>query len=128
MKFRNTEAAQRFAERREREDRAPRLRDEAPDVTHLSLEMSERRAEATAPEIEYIRRIVVQSAPALFEIPCGDTGCAEGGHDITRTVLDELRSRHESFEGEDACYGNVGPNSTPCGRILRFKGTVSYRK
>src|SRR5689334_13742570 len=83
---RTTEGMQRQIERREREDRAPRLRDELPTLTSLRLDIEERRngVEVDPP---HVRRIVVASAPALFELTCGDPHCGDGGHDVTRVIL-----------------------------------------
>jgi hypothetical protein len=120
---RNTEAARRFAERRRREDEAPRLLARVPDLATLDLEISERKGEAAA-EAAHVRRIVVVSAPALFEIPCGDPACQDGGHDLTHPVLRALERRERRFEGEDACHGRLG--ASPCGRTLRWVGRAGY--
>jgi hypothetical protein len=121
---RNLEAARRFAERRRREDDAPRLHAEVPDLLSLVIEISERKGEVAA-ETTHLRRVVVASAPAHFEIPCTDPSCQDGGHDVTHGVMRALRERRVSFHGESVCHGSVG--SAPCGRVLRYAATATYR-
>jgi hypothetical protein len=118
----NSPAAQRFAERRRREDDAPRLGAEVPKLVSLRLEVDERGG-SSAPK--YIRRIVVDTAPALFFLPCGDPRCVDGGHDVTDMVMRSLRSRLPSFEGTNECMGSVG--SGVCARVLHFEATAEYR-
>ena len=118
-------AAQRFAERRQREDEAPRLRQEVPEVESLKLDVDERRPGGAVAEAPHIRRVVVEHAPALFILACGDTSCKDGGHDVTMQILRFLRSRQTSFEGDDVCNGMVG--TAPCSRILHYVGTATYR-
>jgi hypothetical protein len=119
------EAAQRFAERRKREDEAPRLSAELPQLRALRLDVDEHmRDGVVSTEPAHIRRIVVESAPALFFLPCGDARCKDGGHDITHPVMEALRSGETRFEGEDECSGSQG--SGQCGRILRYVGIASF--
>lgn len=122
MNFRkNSPAAQRFAERRQREDDAPRLSAEAPDLLSLRLEIEEKGGSA---QPKYIRRIVVDTAPALFFLPCGDPRCVDGGHDVTTPVMRALRGRIQSFDGTDDCVGSVG--SSTCARVIRFNAVAEY--
>jgi hypothetical protein len=121
---RNAEASRRQAERRQREDQAPRLKDELPELVTLDLELSERKGEAD-PEMTHVKRVVIASAPAHFEIPCGDPSCDGGGHDITHTVMRALRGRLTKFDGEDVCHGSV--RSSQCGRVLRYAAVATYR-
>jgi hypothetical protein len=121
---RQSEASQRFSERRKREDEAPRLLAEIPQLESLKLEIGETSGGAPVAEPAYVRRIVVQNAPALFFVACGDSRCKDGGHDITHEVLRQLRTRGTSFRGEDSCAGSVG--SSPCGRTLRWTATATY--
>jgi hypothetical protein len=121
---RNSEAFQRFAERRRREDDAPRLQAEVPDLATLDLEVTDEGSE-TAAALKHTRRVVVASAPALFEIPCSDPACVDGGHDLTSTIMRALRSHAAPFEGEDTCHGSV--RTTVCGRVLRFSAVATYR-
>jgi hypothetical protein len=125
MNRRNRDAANRFAERRKREDEAPRLATEAPFLETLRLDLEERRPGMVSAEVSHIRRVVVAHAPALFEVPCSDASCADGGHDLSTSVLRALRQRSERFEGEDTCLGQVGNAS--CDRILKYVGTATFR-
>ena len=86
--------------------------------------MSERKGEADA-EMTHVRRVVVASAPAHFEIPCGDTSCDGGGHELTHVIMRALRSRVPRIEGDDVCHGSV--RSSHCGRILRYAAVATYR-
>src|SRR6185436_7217073 len=90
MNRRFSEAAQRTSERREREDRAPRLLAEVPRLQALDLVISESRSQSTSVDTKYVRRIVVASAPALFDITCSDASCRDGGHQVTYHVLRQL--------------------------------------
>jgi hypothetical protein len=122
---RSREAAARFAERRKREDEARRLAAEVPELATLRLAIEERRAQITTPESKHTRLVVVDRAPALFEIPCGDPACDGGGYDLTERILRELRLRVPEFVVEDPCYGTVG--SGRCGRVVRAVVTATYR-
>jgi hypothetical protein len=119
------EAAQRATERRRREDEAERLRNAVPKLDSLRLEIEERRMGGLVAEASHIRRIVVESAPALFVLPCLDRECKEGGHDVTDAILRSLRSGALRFEGEHACEGRLG--AADCGRILRYIAIATYR-
>lgn len=123
---RQTEAAARSAERRRREDAAPRLREEVPALETLRLEIQERRADTLIAESSHVRKIPVEFAPALFELPCHDAFCTEGGHDMTQLILRALKSGQTAFEGEDACNGHTG--TAPCQRVLRYVATATYRR
>lgn len=124
MSWRGREAAERFAERRRREDDAPRLSQIAPTLATLSLEIQERRAGYSTGESAHIRRIVVENAPALFVLPCRDPACKDGGHDITDFVTRGLRAKLTRFENEDACMGNVG--SSTCQRVMHVVASATY--
>ena len=122
MKHRtNNPASQRFAERRQREDDAPKLRSEVPSLTGLKLDIEERTGIGVT---KHIRRVLIDRAPALFLVPCGDPRCTDGGHDITWTVMHALRARQGSFEGTDECTGALGTST--CCRVLHFAGTAEY--
>jgi len=122
---RRSDAAERAAERRSREDAAPRLKDRAPDLVSLKLEVEESHDTVGAGEPKHVRHIVVERAPALFILPCGDRSCEGGGYDITSPVLRALEAHQERFTAEDRCHGTVGNAS--CGRSLRVIGTATYR-
>jgi hypothetical protein len=117
----NSLAAQRFAERRRREDEAPRLCDQVPALRSLSIEIEECFGSGTT---KHIRHYVVGNARALFLVPCGDPRCTDGEHDLTSSVMHALRARETSFHGSDDCAGNVG--SSVCSRVLRFDGAAEY--
>ena len=124
MKWRDAEAAARLAERRKREDEAPRLATIVPTLEKLQLEVIERSANISRPEHTHIRHVVVASAPALFVFPCRDTQCKDGGHDLTAEILTALRNKKVRFEGEDACSGMVG--SSTCSRIFGYVAQATY--
>lgn len=121
---RRGEAAQRFAERRRLEDEAPRLRDAVPRLKACRIEIKDSRAGVTSADITHTRRIVVEHAPALLLIPCGDPSCRDGGHDITAELLRGLRSGQSEIRGEDTCFGHLG--TADCGRVLRFTAFAEY--
>jgi len=124
MKWRNAEAAERQAERRRKEDEAPRLAVLVPNLEKLRIEVLERSSSIVRPEHTHVRHVVVASAPALFVIPCHDTQCKDGGHDLTAEILAFLGRKRERFEGEDACTGMVG--TAPCTRILGYVAEATY--
>jgi hypothetical protein len=124
MRRRDNAAAQRSQERRTREDAAPRLAREVPNVASLDLVIAERASDVGA-ETVYTRRVVIAAAPALFEVPCGDPSCEGGGHDLTLAIMRALRNGEVSFTGEDACHGSVRTSS--CTRVLRYTGDATYR-
>ena len=121
---RRTEAAERFAERRRQEDEAPRLRDVAPDLTACKVDIEESRGGLTTADVKHTRRIIVERAPALLLVPCGDPSCRDGGHDITSAFLRGLREHRTEIRGEDTCQGHVG--TADCGRVLRFTAFAEY--
>lgn len=122
---RNSEAAQRFAERRRREDAAPRIREVVPNLATLRLEIDERRGASNAGDPKHVRLVVVDSAPALFNLPCGDHACKDGGHDMTDNVLRALQAGATRFELEDTCHGNVG--KAFCGAVMHIVITATYQ-
>ncbi len=121
---RNNEAAIRAKERRDREDAAPRLTTRVPRLLSLALEIKESRGEQSIFEASHVRRIVVERAPALFELACAERGCEGGGHNLTLEIMRSLSAGRTQFDGHDTCGGQVGNN--PCGRELRFQGTATY--
>jgi hypothetical protein len=117
----NSPAAQRFADRRQREDEAPKLSTQVPSLTTLELEIEERTGIGGT---KHTRRILIDRAPALFLVPCGDPRCMDGEHDLTTTVMRALRAHETSFHGSDECRGSIGPSA--CSRVLHFDGTAAY--
>lgn len=121
---RQNDAALRFAKRRQREDDAPRLLDAVPNLTSLKLELDERPHAETAPALRHTRHIVVDRAPAVFFIVCGERGCTDGGHDLTRDVIRELERSSKSFSGEHECDGLR--DGSRCRNTLRYRVLASY--
>jgi hypothetical protein len=113
------EAKQRIADRRLREDEAPRLVEEAPRLATLQIDVENGTN-------RYLWRIVVERAPALFEIPCPEQGCENGGHDLTREIMRALRTSAPRVEGESSCRGDLGQRT--CGRVLKYVATATYRE
>jgi hypothetical protein len=119
---RNNLVADRFAERRRRENDAPKLCDQVPTLTSLRLDIEERSIVGV---IKHIRRVVIDRAPSLFLVPCGDPRCADGEHDLTSTVMRALFARKTAFHGSKGCTGSLGPSA--CQRVVHFDGTAEYR-
>jgi hypothetical protein len=116
---RNDQAAkQRSQERRQREDEAPRLIKEVRRLTSLHIDVVNGGT-------QYVWRIVVERAPALFEIACLEPACTNGGHDITRSVMQALRASSVRFEGEGVCPGDLPLGA--CGRSLKYVAKATYR-
>ena len=122
---RSREAAARFAERRRREDEAPRLTAEVPGLATLKMAVEERRGSVTTAESKHVRHVVVDRAPALFLVPCGDPACDGGGYDLTLRVMRELRARRTEFAVDDECLGSVG--TARCGRMVHASVTATYK-
>jgi hypothetical protein len=118
---RNTLATDHSANRRRREDEAPKLCRQVPALASLRLELDE---QCGAGGIKHIRRFVIERAPALFLVPCGDPRCTDGEHDLTSTVMRALHARETVFRGSDDCPGSVGMGACP--RVLRFAGRAEY--
>ncbi len=126
MKRRNrTEAAERFEERRRREDGSPRLREEIPQLESLRLQLEHFRRGGTSPLVSHTRVVVVARAPALFVVPCGDPDC-DGSHDLTREMMRLLRASEGRPQGEDECFGTR--NNATCRNLLRYQGLAHYTK
>ncbi len=124
MNGRAREAHLRFTERRKREDEAPRLRAEVPRLRTLRLDVEERRGESTLAETKHVRHVVVDHAPALFVLSCGDPDCRDGGHDVTEALVRRLGEHVPSFSVEDVCMGHL--RGAPCGRVILVLVTASY--
>lgn len=124
MNKRHSEAAERFAERRRREDEAPRLHTRVPALASLRLEVEERRPASPVVDSRHMRHIV-DTAPALFMLPCGDPACKNGGHDMTDAILRGLSAGSKRIEVEDVCTGDIG--TAQCGRILKVTAIATYR-
>ncbi len=118
---RSNPAALRSAERRQREDEAPRLKAAAPSLATLQISICEEHAGGSS---KHIKHVVVERAPALFVIPCGDANCIDGGHDLTQEVMSALRSQTMATAGDSTCSGMTG--SAPCSRRIHFDLTATY--
>jgi hypothetical protein len=150
LNTRSRDASNRFAERRKREDEAPRLRTAVPRLDTLRLEVEEHPGASSIGGTKHVRLIVVEHAPALFLMPCGDPGCRDGGHDVTSPILRALRDRNPRFQGDDTCAGHVLTDSmlrhlrqgepkftvddvcsgsigtAVCGRVVHVTGVATY--
>ncbi len=116
---RRRELAQHVADRRRREDEAPRLHAEVPSLTRLSLAVEERAESGFTIGSGHTRRVVVEHAAARFEVPCSAGGCDGGVHDLTRGVMHELHQRSARFESDTPC--------DRCGCVLHHVATAEYR-
>jgi hypothetical protein len=129
MKFANRrkhlECEERRVLRGQREADAGKLLQKIPDLTSLSIAIHEMKPDGCLNNTLYTRRIVLEHAPALFEVPCSYAHCTDGGYEVTREVLFALDSRKMRFEGEQSCSGRCGV--VDCGRVLRYVATATYR-
>jgi hypothetical protein len=112
------------SERWKREDEAPRLKEKIPTVSSLRLELEELAEERPIVGTRRVRHIVVDQAAALFEIPCSDSKCENGGHDVTRQIMEALAQRQQAFEFQSACAGESAQQ--PCGRVLAVSASAEY--
>lgn len=119
------EADERAAERRRREDSAPRLIEQVPNLESVRLELREHRAGVFLPESVHVRPIPVMHAPALFDLPCLDTGCKDGGHDLTESFIRAFQAGTAHLTGEHACRGQTG--GAECQRVLNYVVTATYK-
>ncbi len=105
-------------DRWKREDEAPRLKELTPKLRSLKFQLEEFANGRPILGTGRVRHIPVDQASQLFEIPCTDPRCDDGGYDVTRQVMQGLRETQSQFEGADTCDGYVGDR--PCGRVLKF--------
>jgi hypothetical protein len=124
-RHKHIEREERKVLRNQREDSAGKLIQKVPDLTSLNIAIHEMRPDGRIAENQYIRRVVVESTAALFEVPCSSAYCKDGGYDITREVLFALTAHETRFEGEQTCRGNSSTGD--CGRVLRYVATATYR-
>jgi hypothetical protein len=120
------ERKERKVQRDERENAAGKLVQRVPDLTSLSIEIRETRPDGCVSDTHYIRRVVLEHAPALFEVVCSDPRCEDGGYDVTPDIIFGLKSRQTRFEGHQTCRGRCG--SLDCARVLRYVTTATYRE
>jgi hypothetical protein len=111
-------------DRWKRENDAPRLETEVPNLQALRMNLEEYSGGHSIAGTNRIQHVVVQRASARFEIPCGDSKCEEGGHDLTHEFLSHLRSKRPDFEGSSVCSGRVVDR--PCERMLKYSAQAKY--
>jgi len=111
-------------ERWDRENAAPRLKDLVPSLTSLKLSLVEQRATRDIGGTRRTQHVIVDTASTRFEVPCGETGCTGGGHDLTSTASSQLRQRQRTFGGTSACHGYV--KDRPCDRQLAYAFVAEY--
>ncbi|UQA58514.1 hypothetical protein [Polyangium aurulentum] len=121
----NVERKERHILRLAREDAAGKLLSRAPDLADLHMKIDETQRGGSVGDRRYIRRVVLAQAPALFEVPCSDPQCENGGYDVTDEILSALASRRTLFEGQQSCSGRCGANT--CGRVFHYVATATYR-
>jgi hypothetical protein len=111
-------------DRWKRENDAPRLRQEVPKLESLRMNLEEFSGGHRVVGTSRIQHVVVAQASSRFEIPCGDSKCEDGGHDLTREALGQLRSAREAFGGSSVCNGRVGERA--CERTLEYSFLAKY--
>lgn len=114
------------AEQRRREDAAPRLCDEVASLKTLRIHFEDKRDKGQVLAMSYAKPIVVQSAPATFEIRCMEPRC-DGRHDLTRDVLRGLREGRATFAGRSECQGMIG-EALGCDHVLAYTCEATYAK
>jgi hypothetical protein len=124
MTGRSREPFLRFAERRRREDEASRLHADVPELRALRLEIEEHRGDSPLAETRHVRHVVIARAPALFVVPCGDTDCRDGGHDVTEAVMQGLGEGVGEFVVEHECGGDL--RGARCGRVVCVRAAAGY--
>jgi len=121
---RDLNAQHRMSERWQRQDEADRLMGRIPTLRRLSIAVEERSGYTTIAPVSHVRRVVVESAPALFEIQCSSDECDGGYYDVTYDVLHALKQGVERFEFSCACNGTV--RGASCPREAHFVGVARY--
>ena len=112
-------------DRWKRENDAPRLNAEVPNLEALRMNLEEFSGGHRIVGTSRIQHVVIAQASSRFEIPCGDSKCEEGGHDLTREALGHLRAAHEAFGGSSVCSGRVGERA--CDRMLEYSFQAKYQ-
>ena len=112
-------------DRWKREDDAPRLRQEVPKLESLRMNLEEFSGGHRVVGTSRIQHVVVAQASTRFEIACGDSKCEDGGHDLTREALSQLRASREAFGGSSVCNGRVGERA--CERTLEYSFLAKYQ-
>jgi hypothetical protein len=112
------------SERWERENAAPRLKQLVPEIEALRLSMVENRGGYPVNGTRRVQHVMVNTASTLFEIPCSESACQGGGHDLTHTVGPRLRHRRSEFSGSSECTGAIGGHG--CDRRLEYSFEAKY--
>jgi hypothetical protein len=120
------ERRERLIRRGERERAAGKLVSKVPELARLDIAIREAPPAGCVDEKRYIRRVVLEHAPALFEVPCSGAHCEDGGYDVTREFLLALASRRVQFEGQQVCRGRC--RSGDCARVLEYVATATYHE
>jgi hypothetical protein len=123
---RDLEAKQRMQERWRRQDESKRLKQAVAGIEDLRIVIDQRDEGDELPSVSHIRVVPVESAPALFEIPCPSKDCCGGVYDMTDAVMSALQSGVTRFEGSCACNGSTA-NHEPCRRTIRYTVYARYR-
>lgn len=121
---RDPEALARARERRDKDDAAPRLSEVFPTLAKLALQVDEKPKGAGDDKlVSHIKHVIVQRAPARFELPCCDHKC-DGSHDVTEAMLAGLTEGKQSFSGTDPCGGTA--KEGPCPFEMTFTAVATY--
>lgn len=72
----------------------------------------------------YVQHVVVERAPALFDVPGSQAGCEDRSHDVTNAVMSALFEDKRESSGEHMCFGYRG--SDRCERVLSLAGHATY--
>ena len=123
MAKRTKQLTEEVAERRRQEDESPRLRTVIPSLSALRLELSESRREGPI-DLSHIKRIVVENAPSVFVLPCGEPRCRRGSYDLTGSIIAGLHRGVARIVASDTCLGDVG--SAQCGRVMHCIAVAEY--
>jgi hypothetical protein len=111
-------------ERWDRENAAPRLKELVPNLKSLRLSLVEHRAGRELGGTRRTQHVVVDTASTRFEVPCGESGCTGGGHDLTSSASAQLRQQQRTFSGSSDCQGYV--KDRPCDRRLEYSFVAEY--
>jgi hypothetical protein len=99
----------------------PKLAREVPELEALSIKIAEQSPGAAT--VDFVRHVVVATAPALFESRC--TACPDGMHDFTSDMRRALHAREARIVGEGVCNGFNG--AAACGCVLSYQASATYR-
>jgi len=118
------EAGSNRRERWDRENAAPRLKELVPNLKSLRWSLVEQRAGRDLGGTRRTQHVIVDKASARFEVPCGESGCTGGGHDVSNATCSQLRQQQHAFGGTSDCQGYV--KDRPCDRRLEYSFVAEY--